>query len=170
MELTVLALIWVGMVTTMDLELLEIGFGSWKELKACCNFKIILKVILNWCLGFKVLMDYLLNNVLRCGNLFWVIPTYGYFSTAMLSVCQCPRPGWMELWATWSSEMCPCPWQVDWNWWSLKVPFNLDHFIYGWVTLFLVCPKSENALTWCTNTFFLLFSFSSQWAIKKLEF
>ena len=25
------------------------------------------------------------------------------------------RPGWMGLWATWSSGRCPCPWQGDWN-------------------------------------------------------
>lgn len=149
MELTVLALIWVGMVTTMDLELLEIGFGSWKELKACCNLKIILKVILNWCLGFKVLMDYLLNNVLRCGNLFeWSPPMVTLALQCWVSVSVQGRVGW-------NSEQ-PGPVKC--------VP------AHGWVTLFLVCPKSENALTWCTNTFFLLFSFSSQWAIKKLEF
>jgi len=21
------------------------------------------------------------------------------------------RPGWMALWAAWSSDRCPCPWQ-----------------------------------------------------------
>jgi len=25
------------------------------------------------------------------------------------------RPGWMELWATWSSGRCPCSWQRGWN-------------------------------------------------------
>jgi len=28
---------------------------------------------------------------------------------------QCSRPGWMGLWATWSSGRCPCPWQGGWN-------------------------------------------------------
>jgi len=25
------------------------------------------------------------------------------------------RPGWMGLWATWSSARCPWPWQGGWN-------------------------------------------------------
>ena len=28
---------------------------------------------------------------------------------------KCLRPGWMGLWATWSSGGCPCPWQGGWN-------------------------------------------------------
>ena len=28
---------------------------------------------------------------------------------------KCSRPGWMGLWATWSSGGCPCPWQGVWN-------------------------------------------------------
>jgi len=27
----------------------------------------------------------------------------------------CSRPGWMRLWATWSSGRCLCPWQGAWN-------------------------------------------------------
>jgi len=27
---------------------------------------------------------------------------------------KCSRPGWMGLWATWSSGRCPCPWQGGW--------------------------------------------------------
>ena len=37
---------------------------------------------------------------------------------------QCSRPGWMELWATWSSGRCPCSWQGCWNQMILKVPSN----------------------------------------------
>ena len=28
---------------------------------------------------------------------------------------QCSRPGWMGLWAAWSSGRCPCSWQGGWN-------------------------------------------------------
>ena len=28
---------------------------------------------------------------------------------------KCSRPGWMGLWATWSSGGCPCPQQGGWN-------------------------------------------------------
>jgi len=36
--------------------------------------------------------------------LMWVTPPW-----------RCSRPGWMGLWATWSSGRCPCPWQRGWN-------------------------------------------------------
>ena len=29
----------------------------------------------------------------------------------MFAFWKCSRPGWMGLWATWSSGRCPCPWQ-----------------------------------------------------------
>lgn len=32
---------------------------------------------------------------------------------------RCSRPGWKHLWATWSSEMCPCQWQGFGTRWSL---------------------------------------------------
>jgi len=28
---------------------------------------------------------------------------------------KCSRPGWMGLWAAWSSGRCPCPWRWDQN-------------------------------------------------------
>jgi len=28
---------------------------------------------------------------------------------------KCSRPGWMGLWATWSSGRCPCLWYGGWN-------------------------------------------------------
>jgi len=34
------------------------------------------------------------------------------------------RPGWMGLWATWSSGRCPCPWQGGWNYMIYKVSSN----------------------------------------------
>ena len=40
---------------------------------------------------------------------------------------ECSRPGWMRLWATWSSGRCPCPWQGRWNWMIFKVPSNPNH-------------------------------------------
>ena len=33
---------------------------------------------------------------------------------------QCSRPGWMELWATWSGGRCPCSWQGGGTRWSLR--------------------------------------------------
>ena len=39
------------------------------------------------------------------------------------------RPGWMELWATWSSGRCPCSWQGGWNQMIFKVPSNPNHSI-----------------------------------------
>jgi len=37
------------------------------------------------------------------------------------------RPGWMGLWATWSSGGCPCSWQGGWNQMIFKVPSNPYH-------------------------------------------
>ncbi|GAB0210055.1 hypothetical protein GRJ2_003471300 [Grus japonensis] len=37
---------------------------------------------------------------------------------------KCLRPGWMRLWATWSSGVCPCPWQGSWNEMIFEVPSN----------------------------------------------
>ena len=34
------------------------------------------------------------------------------------------RPGWMELWATWSSGRCPCPIAGGWNEMVLKISSN----------------------------------------------
>lgn len=33
--------------------------------------------------------------------------------------CNRRRPGWMGLWAVWSSWRCPCTWQRAWTIWSL---------------------------------------------------
>ena len=40
---------------------------------------------------------------------------------------QCSRPGWMELWATWSGGRCPFSWQGGWNPMIFKVPSNPCH-------------------------------------------
>ena len=40
------------------------------------------------------------------------------------------RPGWMELWATWSSGRCPCSWQGGWNQMIFKVPSNPYHSMF----------------------------------------
>jgi len=45
---------------------------------------------------------------------------------------KCSRPGWMELWATWSSGICPCSWQGDWNQMIFKVPSNPYHYMILW--------------------------------------
>ena len=44
----------------------------------------------------------------------------------------CSRPGWMRLWATWSSGWHPCPWQQGWNWMIFKVPSNPSHSMILW--------------------------------------
>ena len=45
---------------------------------------------------------------------------------------QCSRPGWMELWATWSHGRCPCAWQGGWNQMIFKVPSNTNHSMILW--------------------------------------
>ena len=45
---------------------------------------------------------------------------------------KCPRPGWMELWATWSGGRCPCPWQGGWIQMIFKVPSNPNHLMIRW--------------------------------------
>ena len=45
---------------------------------------------------------------------------------------QCSRPGWMGLWATWSSGRCPCPWQGAWNEMIFKVSSNPNHSMILW--------------------------------------
>jgi len=40
---------------------------------------------------------------------------------------KCSRPGWMGLWATWSSWICPCSLQGGWNRWPLKILSNPNH-------------------------------------------
>jgi len=44
------------------------------------------------------------NTGTGCPEKLWLPPPW-----------KCPRPGWMELWATWSSEGCPFSWQGAWN-------------------------------------------------------
>lgn len=34
---------------------------------------------------------------------------------------KCWSSGWTGLWAAWSAERCPCPWQKGWMFWSLKI-------------------------------------------------
>lgn len=40
---------------------------------------------------------------------------------------KCSRPGWMNLWATWSTRRCPCPQQGSWTKWLLSVLSNPNH-------------------------------------------
>ena len=54
------------------------------------------------------------------------------------------RPGWMELWATWSSGSCPCSWQGGWNQMIFKVPSNPNHSTIPWFTsLVSLCEGFE---------------------------
>lgn len=126
------------------------------------------KGILNRCLGFRVSVDRKPSK--QCAAMWnlceWAPPWFPRHCNA--ECLWCPRPGWRELWATWATEMSPAH-GSGLELGIFEVPSSPGHFIYGWVTLFLGSPKSENVLTWCTNTFFLLFPFSSQWANKKLE-
>jgi len=39
-----------------------------------------------------------------CPEKLWMSPPW-----------KCSTPGWMELWATWSSGRCPWSWQGGWN-------------------------------------------------------
>lgn len=34
-----------------------------------------------------------------------------------------------HMWATWSTERCPCPWQQDWNKRNFRVSFDPAHFL-----------------------------------------
>lgn len=51
----------------------------------------------------------------------------------------------MGLWAIWSSEMCPCPLEGNWNWMIFKVPFNLNYFIFHSVTQALFYSPFSNS-------------------------
>lgn len=85
-------------------------FGSSKKIHATYSNNVLLK----WCLGFNVQVDYVLKNFLQGGNhsiVCCVISIYGDFSIVILNM-------------------------------------------YSWILLFLVSLKSENILTWCTNTLF----------------
>jgi len=44
-----------------------------------------------------------------------VMHTKGYMIQDLPPPWKCSRPGWMEVWATWSSGGCPCSWQGGWN-------------------------------------------------------
>jgi len=68
------------------------------------------------------------------------LPTWGWWETGT----GCPvrlwmpppwkhsRPGWMGLWATWSSGRCPCLKQGGWNQMILNVPSNPNHSMIPW--------------------------------------
>ena len=45
----------------------------------------------------------------------------------------------MELWATWSSERCPCSWQGGWNQMIFKVPSNPYYSMILWLQDLLGC-------------------------------
>jgi len=61
------------------------------------------------------------NTGTGCPEKLWMPPPW-----------KCSRPGWMELWATWSSGRCPCWWQWGWNQMSFKVPSNPYHSMILW--------------------------------------
>jgi len=52
---------------------------------------------------------------------FWMPPPW-----------KCSRPGWMELWETWSSGRCHCPWRGGWDKMIFKVSSNPYHFMILW--------------------------------------
>ena len=62
----------------------------------------------------------------RCPpKLLYHSPSSGYAEKLwMPPPWKCSGPGWMELWATWSSGRCPCSWQRGWNQMVLKIPSN----------------------------------------------
>lgn len=71
---------------------------------------------------FYILMYLKVNIILQdtgasCPKQLWVYQPWN-----------CSRPGWMVLWATWSSGKRPCPWQGCWNWMVFKSPFQLRLF------------------------------------------
>ena len=63
-----------------------------------------------------------------CQENLWLTPPW-----------QCSRPGWMGLWAAWSSRRCPCSLQGGWNEMVYKVPSNPNHSIILWF-------KAQNAI------------------------
>lgn len=58
------------------------------------------------------------------------------------------KPGWMGIWATWSSERYPCPWQGSWNRWSLKpVPTQTNLWFYVipcWLAVKFILQQAIN--------------------------
>ena len=40
---------------------------------------------------------------------------------------KCSKSGWLGLWATWSRERCPFPWQRGWTSRTLKAPSISNH-------------------------------------------
>jgi len=56
------------------------------------------------------------------------------------------RPGWTELWATWSSCRCPCSLQGSWTRWPLKVPSNSNDSMisYKWLLIWVDSHCKEN--------------------------
>jgi len=67
----------------------------------------------------------------RLSEKVWVSPPW-----------QCSRPGWMGLWATWSTGRCPCPWQGGWNKMIFKNSFQPKPF-YDSMILHLRLVKSR---------------------------
>lgn len=57
------------------------------------------------------------------------------------------RPGWMGLWATWSTSrsgvLWPCLWQAGWNLKILGVPFSPRHSMNLWITFNLPPARTE---------------------------
>lgn len=56
---------------------------------------------------------------------------------------KCRRPGWMGLWAAWSSGICPCPWQGGLSRWSLRsFPYKPNFHSWAVVLGMPICSET----------------------------
>jgi len=74
------------------------------------------------------------GHLARCPEKLWLPPPW-----------QCPRPGWMELWAPWAGGRGPCSWQGGWNQMSFKVPPNPNHSMSLWSSAGSGCSEPRPA-------------------------
>ena len=75
------------------------------------------------------------NTGTGCPEKLWLPPPWN-----------CSRPGWMELWATWSGGRCPCSWQEGWKQGIFKVPSNPNHSVILWFILYLTRWSATHCL------------------------
>ena len=62
---------------------------------------------------------------------------------------KCSRPGWMELWATWSSARCPWSRHGGWKQVIFKVPSNPYHSVILWFDDLQCSEKSRSSPGGC---------------------
>ena len=81
------------------------------------------------------------NTGTGCPEKLWMPPPW-----------QRSRPGWMELWETWSSGRCPCSWQRGWNQMIFKIPSNPNHSMTLWFYDFIWLQWVLNHRQVCSGT------------------